>query len=81
MKNNKTVSIQATASEPPEQIWRLLSDECDGCALVLFTAPSGDRKTAMREIKAWADAHQFVLPRRENDPDATCSIQHLERVR
>jgi len=49
-------------------------------SLTLTTAESSDRRTAMRELKRWADENNWVVARHDEDEEATCQIQELVPV-
>ena len=49
-------------------------------SLVLRVAESSDKRTAMRELKQWADANGWNLKLRPDHEEADCIIEELAPV-
>ncbi len=60
-------------------IYRLITFG-EAVALTLTEAESTERKPAMRELKAWADANGYQIARNTNDTEANCIAQTLELI-
>ncbi len=52
----------------------------EAATLTLTTAESSDRRTAVKDLKQWADQNGHAASRFEGDLEATCQIQELELV-